>query len=86
MPGTQPKVEIILKLIRNASVGGKQSRKENFWLNFSHDTVQGHACFTIENVYVCRLCDRSCGVTVTCRVVDYFEMLCDFFSLYVEEN
>lgn len=37
------------------------------------------------NVYVYRLFDRSCGVTVFCRVVDYFEIALRFLFFLLDD-
>lgn len=66
------------------SVGGKQVRKDTFLVEFQPRT-ESKETRALRNVYVYRLFDRSCGVTVFCRVVDYFEIALRFLFFLLDD-
>lgn len=68
------------------SVGGKQVRKDTFLVEFQPRTGSKESVlYEMGNVYVYRLFDRSCGVTVFCRVVDYFEIALRFLFFLLDD-
>lgn len=66
------------------NVGGKQARKDTFLVEFQPRT-ESKETRALRNVYVYRLFDRSCGVTVFCRVVDYFEIALRFLFFLLDD-
>lgn len=68
------------------SVGSKQARKDTFLVEFQPRTGSKESVlYEMGNVYVYRLFDRSCGVTVFCRVVDYFEIALRFLFFLLDD-